>query len=107
VLVYVWLALAVSGIIVVGTGLFALVRGLAAWRGFRRLRRRIFDGLGDVSRRVAGTERRLATAGETAARLDRARTELQESLATAAVLSAAFGEARAVVSRVTGLMPRK
>ena len=50
-----------------------------------------------------GIERRLSTAGETAARLDRARGELQESLATAAVLSAAFGEARAVVGRVTGL----
>jgi hypothetical protein len=107
VLVFVWVALAVSGVVVVGTALFALVRGLAAWRGFRRLRRRIVDGLGDVSRRVAGIERRLSTAGETAARLDRARTELQESLATAAVLCAAFGEARTAVGRVTGLMPRK
>jgi hypothetical protein len=107
VLVYVWLALAVSGVIVVGTGLLALVRGLAAWRAFRRVRRRIVDGLGEVSRRVGRIERRLSTAGEAAARLDRARTELQESIATAAVLSAAFGEARTVVGRVTGLMPRK
>lgn len=106
-LVYVWLALVVFGVVVGGTTLFALARGLAAWRGFRRLRGRIFDGLGDVSRRVAGIERRLSTAGETAARLDRARCELQDSLATAAVLNSAFGEARAVVGRVTGLMPRK
>jgi len=105
--IYVWLALAVSGLVLVGTTLFALGRGLAAWRAFRRLRRRIFDGLDDVSRRVARIERRLATAGETVARLDQARGELQESLATASVLTAAFGEARAVVGRVTGLMPRK
>jgi hypothetical protein len=104
---YVWLALAVFGVVVVATTLFALSRGLGAWRAFRRLRRRVFDGLGDVSRRVAGIERRLASAGETAARLDHARGELQESLAAAAVLNAAFGEARAVVGRVTGLVPRK
>jgi len=104
---YLWLALAVFGVVVGATTLFALSRGLAAWRAFRRLRRCIFDGLGDVSRRVTGVEQRLATAGETAARLDRARGELQESLATAAVLNGAFGEARAVVGRVTGLVPRK
>lgn len=105
--IYVWLALVVFGVVVGATTLFALSRGLAAWRAVRGLRRRVFDGLGDVSRRVTGVERRLATAGETAVRLDRARGELQESLATAAVLSAAFGEARAVVGRVTGLVPRK
>ena len=105
--VYVWLALSVSAVVVVGTTVFALGRGLTAWRAFRRLRRHAFDGLGDVSRRVTGVERRLATAGKSAARLDRARAELQDSLATAAVLASAFGEARAVVSRVTGFMPRK
>jgi hypothetical protein len=107
VLVYVWLALAVSAIAVGSTTLFALSRGLAAWRALRRLRRRVFEGLGDVTRRVAGIEQRLSSAGETAARLDHARIELQDSLATAAVLSDALGEARAVVGRVTGLMPRK
>ncbi len=106
-LLYVWLALAVSSLAVGGTTLFALGRGLAAWRAFRRLRRRVFDGLGDVTRRVAGIEQRLSTAGEAAARLDRARAELRDSLATASVLAAAFGEARAVVGRVTALVPRK
>ena len=104
---YVWLALAVFGVVIAATAIFALGRGLAAWRAFRRLRRRVFDGLGHVSQRVTRIERRLETAGESAARLDRARGELQDSLATAAVLNAAFGEARAVVGRVTGLVPRK
>jgi hypothetical protein len=71
------------------------------------MRRRVFDGLGDIARRAAGIEQRLSAAGETAARLDRARGELQESLATAAVLTDALGEARAVVGRVTGLVPSK
>jgi hypothetical protein len=105
--VYVWLAVGFFAIVVLGTGLFALGRGLTAWRAFRRLRRRVFDGLSEVSRRVTGIERRLATAGESGARLDRARTELQDSLASASVLAAAFGEARTVVGRVTGLVPRK
>jgi hypothetical protein len=103
---YVWLPLAASGLVVGGTALFTLGRGLTAWRAFRRLRRKVFDGLSDVSHRVTRIERRLATAGESAARFDRARSELQDSLATAAVLAAALGEARAVVGRVTGLMPR-
>jgi hypothetical protein len=105
--VYVWVALALSGVLVGATTVFALGRGLAAWRAFRRLRRRVFDGLAEVSRKVAGIERRLDTAGETAARLDRARDELQDSLASAAVLASAFGETRALVGRVTGVMPRK
>ena len=61
----------------------------------------------EVTRRLAQVEERLAGAAETAARLDRARRRLQEGLATAALLAAAAGEARAVVSRVTGIVLRK
>jgi hypothetical protein len=106
-LAYVWVALAVSIAVVVGATLFAGARALVAWRALRRLRRRTFDGLDALTRRIAGIERRLSTAGESAARLDRARAELEDSLATAAVLRAAFGEARAVVGQVTGFVPRK
>ncbi len=35
------------------------------------------------------------------------RDELQGSLATAAVLTSAFGETRALIGRVSGFMPRK
>jgi hypothetical protein len=60
-----------------------------------------------VTRRIARVERRLETAGETALRLQRAQAELQDSLATARVLSAAVAEVRATVSRVTSLVPSK
>jgi hypothetical protein len=107
VLLSVWIALGVSTVVVVASLVFALTRGLAAWRTFRRFRRRVFDGLGEVTRRIAGIEKRMATAGQSAARLERAQEELQESLATARVLSVAFGEVRATLSRITGIVPSK
>ena len=106
-LLYVWIALGVSGAFVLASLAFATVRGLAAWRTFRRFRRRAFDGLAEVTRRIARVESRLETAGETALRLQRAQAELHDSLATARLLSAAVAEVRATVSRVTGLVPSK
>jgi hypothetical protein len=106
-LLYVWIALGASTAFVVGSLVFAAVRGLAAWRTFRRFRRRAVDGLAEVTRRIARVERRLETAGETAVRLQRAQAELHDSLATARVLSAAAAEVRATVGRFTGLVPSK
>ena len=65
------------------------------------------DGLADVTRRIAQVETRAATGAESAARLQRAQAELQDSLATARLLSAAFAEVRATVSRFTGIVPSK
>lgn len=104
---WVWIALGVSGVAVIGSAAFAAARALRAWRTFRRFRRRVFEGLEDVTRRVAGIERRLGAANASAARLQRAQAELQESLATARVLSAAVADVRATVSRITGLIPSK
>jgi hypothetical protein len=104
---WVWIALAVAGLAVVGSAAFAAVRGLRAWHTFRRFRRRVLEGVEDVTRRVAGIERRLGAANASAARLQRAQAELQESLATARVLSAALADVRATVSRITGLVPGK
>jgi hypothetical protein len=107
VLLPVWLALGISLAIAVASLVFATVRALAAWRTFRRFRRRVVDGQADLLRRVTGIERRMASSGGSAARLQRAQAELQDSLATARVLSAAVAEVRATVSRFTGLVPSK
>jgi hypothetical protein len=104
---YVWIALGISIASVVGSVGFAAARGLRAWRAFRRVRRRISESLTDVMHRVAWIEGRLTSAGASAARLQRAQADLQESLATARVLSAALAEVRATVNRVTGLVPSK
>ena len=103
----VWLALGISLLFVLGALAFAIVRALTAWRTLRRFRRRVVDGQADLLRRVTGIERRLATSGESAARLQRAQAELHDSLAAARVLSAAVAEVRAAVSRLTGLVPGK
>jgi len=107
VLLPVWLALGVSVICALGSLAFAAVRALAAWRTFRRFRRRVVDGLAEVTLRIARVEQRTAAASESAARLQRAQAELHDSLAAARVLSAAFAEVRATVSRFTGLVPSK
>ena len=104
---YVWIALGIAIACVLGSAGFAAARGLRAWRVFRRFRRRTSDGLTDAMRRVASIESRMASAGASAARLQRAQADLQESLATARVLSAALAEVRATVNRVTGLVPSK
>jgi hypothetical protein len=103
----IWVSLAFLLLALIGGLGFAGVRALAAWRAFRLLRRRVGDALLDTTRRLAQAEQRLAGAAEAAARLDRARLQLQEGLATAAILAAAVGEARAVVGRARGIVPRK
>jgi hypothetical protein len=107
VLVAVWVALGVSVVVVLGTLGFALSRGLAAWRTFRRFRGRVADGQMELMHRVLGIERRMDAASASAARLQQAQAELQASLATGRTLAAAFGEVRATVGRVTGLAPSK
>jgi hypothetical protein len=107
VLLPVWLALGTSIVFVLGSLAFAIVRGLAAWRTFRRFRRRVVDGQSDLLRRVDGIERRMAAGAESALRLQRAQAELHDSLATARVLSAATAEVRRTVSRFTGIVPSK
>jgi hypothetical protein len=102
---FAWAALAVF-VVATAAGLaVAVTTGLDAWRTFRMFRRGLGRGLGDVLRDVAAVEGRLSQAGESAARLDRARAQLQESLAVASVLAASAGDARAGL-RVLGFLRR-
>jgi len=96
------------GVFVVAAGAgaaFAALRGLEAWRALRSFRRALGESLAELTRRVAGAEARFARAGESAARLARARRRLEESLATAALLATAAGDARAAL-RVLGYLRR-
>ena len=102
---FIWVALGISVAAVLASALFALSRGLAAWRAFRRLRRKVFEALGDLEQRAGGIEERLDRIGTSTERLSHASAGLQESLATAGILAAAFGDARAAVTLVTGLVP--
>jgi phage-related minor tail protein len=103
----VWVALGVAIVATLGAGAFAAVRGLEAWRTFRRFRRKAIATVEAMNRHLDELEQRLADAGQSAARLERARGELQESLDSAAVLMNAVGEVRAAVGRITAFVPSK
>ena len=100
-----WIALAVFIVAAFGGGVLAAVRGLRAWRALRRIQRTIGARMLEVARGIEGAESRLAAAGETAARLDRARARLQQSLATLSLLGAAAGDARGAL-RVLAFLRR-
>ena len=62
--------------------------------------------IAETTRLIDGIEPRVAKATATAQRLEEARARLEESAATARVLFAAFGEALALVRRVSAFVPR-
>jgi negative regulator of sigma E activity len=101
-----WIGLAVFVVAVVAGVVVAAVRGLAAYRGMRSFQRRLNVAVVETQRLLDGIEPRLAKATATAARLDEARAQLERSLATLRVLTDAFGEALALVRRVTAFVPR-
>ena len=103
----VWIALGVSGCAVLGSGVFAFLRGLTAWRALRRVRRKLLRAVAEVERRSGRAAHELAAAGRSAERLERSRARLEESLASARALSAAVAEVRGAVARVTGFVPTK
>src|SRR5579864_9504291 len=92
----------------VGAGLAAAtVSGLRAWRDFRAFRRTVLGRLGRLGDDLAALERRSATAGDTAQRLDLARRRLQRTLELAAVVTGATLESWSLVRRVRGAVPHK
>ena len=102
-----WIALGVLVVTVTGGLVLLGLRALDTWRAFRSFRRTVLRGLGDVSRRAAGAERRFAHVAENAAKLERAGVRLERSLSTAAVLADAAAEARGAVRRARGVIPHK
>ena len=105
--VAVWAAFTLLLVVIVAGGAVTISRTISTLREFRSLRRTIGAGLDEILRRTADVERRLALAGEQAARLDAAVARLQGSRARAAVLAAAFADVRLSVMRLRGAFPRK
>jgi len=101
-----WAALIVFLVGLVAGVTFAAVRGLAAYRVIRVFLGRFGAVSAEMQRSVDGVAPRLDKATATAERLEEARARLDESLASARVLFAAFGEALALVQRVKAFVPR-
>lgn len=107
VLTAVWIAFAAGFVALAAGAGYALVHGLRAWRAFRRTSRTLERGLGDLTAKAAATEEKAVAATANSAKLAGAVASLQESLATFAVLRAAWAEATAGAGRLRGVLPRK
>ena len=104
-LVVLWIALGLSVVFTVASLGFAVGRGLGTWRVFARSRGRLSSGLEEMDRRVAAMEQRMEKANESAARLEHAQAELQESIAAARAIADAAAEVRTTVKRALRLIP--
>jgi hypothetical protein len=101
-----WVGLGVFLVATIAGLVVAALRALAAWRTLRSFQRGLDQAVAETNRLIDGIEPRLDKASASAERLEEARARLQESAATAAVLFSAFGEALALVRRVTAFVPR-
>jgi hypothetical protein len=93
---YVWIALGVFVLCLVGGSIWAAVNGLGAWRRGRPALRRMNDASASLKGRSTELERRLATLEPKTSRLQRDAAGLQRSVAQARVLLGAIKEARTV-----------
>ena len=103
----IWLALLIAVVLTVASAIYLTLKGLEAFRAFKRLGRNVG---GEIDRIVTATdqiERHLALAAESGTRLDASLTRLRASKAQLNVLTSAIADVRAAVGRVTGIVPRK
>ena len=102
-----WLPLVFAVAVVVGSSVFATLRGLELFRTFRRLSGEAGAGLERVSDSSAGIERHLSLAAASGERLDASLRRLRASRQRLNVLTSALADVRASLDRVTAIVPRK
>ena len=89
------------------TGLaLAAVRALAAWRALKSFKRTTGEGMLRTAELIEKLEARTAASAGRAERLARARAQLQQSLAEAAVIGEAADEVWTLVQRARLVVPR-
>jgi hypothetical protein len=103
----IWLALAIAVGSVVGSLLYGTLRGLEAFRAFKRLSRSIGGEVDRIAEATGGIERSLALAAESGSRLDASLGRLRESRARLNVLTSALADVQAALGRLTAVYPRK
>ena len=102
-----WLALIIALVLTVASVIFATLRGLEAFRDFKRLGRTVGGELDRIDAASAEVERHLALAAESGTKLEASLTRLRASRARLQVLTSALAEVRAAVGRVTAFVPHK
>jgi hypothetical protein len=102
-----WLSLAVALALVIGSTVYATLKGLETFRALKRLGRTVGEGVERISASSAGIERQLALASESFERLEASLERLRTSRARLNVLTAALADVRSSLDRVTDVVPRK
>jgi hypothetical protein len=100
-------ALIVFAVATVGGLIFAAVQGFGAWRAFRGFKRAAEPLFAVIGTEAAGMEARTAAMSRRVDEFERAREQLERTLAEARVAAEAGSEAAAFFKRVRGFMPSK
>ena len=103
----VWLALILASAVTIAAAIFLTVRGLEAFRTFKRFSVAAGSELERLAAASGETERHLALAAESGTQLEASLARLRSSRAQLNVLMAAIADVRAAVDRVTGIVPSK
>jgi len=102
-----WLALIIALVLTVGSAISVTLRGLEAFRAFKRLSSSVGGELDRITTASDEIERHLSLAAEGGTQLQASLARLRSSRARLNVLLSAIADVRAAVGRVTGLVPRK
>ena len=102
-----WLALITAVVLTVASAIVATLKGLEAFRVFKRFGRNVDTELDRITVASGEIERHLALAAESGEQLQASLGRLRSSRARLNVLTSAIADVRAAVARVTGVVPRK
>ena len=102
-----WLALIFALVLTVAAVTYATLKGLEAFRAFKRLGRAMDSELDRITAATDQIERHLALAAESGTKLEASLARLRASRARLNVLTAALADVRAAVGRITAVVPRK
>lgn len=102
-----WLALAVALSGLAAGLVYAIVRGLRAWRTLKATGSQIGGKLDEVAQATTEIETHLDRAAASSERLSTALEQLAQSRARLDVLRAAIDEARATVTRAVPFLPSR
>jgi hypothetical protein len=102
-----WLSLVLAVAVVIGSTVYATLKGIEAFRAFKELGRKTGPELERISESSAAIEGHLLLATESGTQLDASLARLRTSRARLNVLTAAIADVRASLDRVTSFIPRK
>ena len=102
-----WIAVAVSVAVFLGSLVFLVLRTIRFWRGFRTFGAPITEALAAVTASADATAARAEALGAGSERMAGSLERFARSRARLRVLTAAIDEVRDAAGRITGVVPRK